>query len=253
MAAICPSGWCPSSRTSSSSRRRRRRQDGHSHAGRSDHPGAWQRHAQGEVPAPHPHRRGYLVPAVQRAGQRLRSRRRHDAGRAPRQQVGDQRPEGLDDERASRRLRSAAGAHQHGRAQAHRASPIFIIDMHQPGVEVVPLQADERARLVQSGVHHRCRDRAGIHGGEGRRRLEDRDDDADARAPRRRRHAALCASRKARPGTHLRGGGQGDRHRSRALQVVPAAHGPGRSAHRARQGNRPQYRSGRAPGDRQGC
>ena len=68
--------------------------------------------AEGEVPAPQPDRRGHLVPVVQRARQRVGPRRRHDAGRVQGQPLGDQRPEGLDHQRASCRLGVVAGAHR---------------------------------------------------------------------------------------------------------------------------------------------
>ena len=46
----------------------------------------------------------------------------------------------------------------------HQGLSYFIIDMHQPGVEVHPLRADERPRHLQSGVLHRRRGAAGTSG-----------------------------------------------------------------------------------------
>ena len=52
-------------------------------------------------------------------------------------------------------------------------------------------------------------------------------------------------------GPDLRRGAGRDRHRQRALQVVPAARRPRRPGARARQGDRRDRRPGGAPGDRQ--
>ena len=92
-----------------------------------------------EIPAPQPDRRGHLVPVVQRARQRLRPRRRDDAGGVQGQPLGDQRPEGLDHQRASCRLGSAAGAHRLN-VPKHQGLSYFVLDIHQPGVEVRPLR-----------------------------------------------------------------------------------------------------------------
>ena len=171
-------------------RRGRRRQDRHPPARGGDAAGARQRHAEGEIPAPQPDRRGHLVPVVQRAGLRVRPRRRHDAGRVQGQPLGDQRAEGVDDERASCRLGPAAGAHRLGRAEASGA--VVFRARHPPaGRRGAPAAADERACVVQPGVLHRCRGAAGDAGLGGRPRLGGGDDDADARAARRGRHAHL--------------------------------------------------------------
>ncbi len=86
-----------------------------------------------------PHRRGDVVPAVQRARQRLRPRRADDAGRARRRRVGRQRSEGVEHERAPRRPRHAPRPHRLGRAQAPGLT-YFALPMHQAGVEVRPLR-----------------------------------------------------------------------------------------------------------------
>ena len=160
-----PAGWTGASGRGGirAHRRGRRRQDGHSNAGGGDDPGARHRSAEREVPATHSHRRGHLVPAVQRAGQRLRSGRRHDAGRTPGQQMGDQRAEGLDHERAPRGLRIAAGAHECGPAQA--SGPFLLHPRYAAaGRGSCAAAPDERPRVVQPGVLHRRRGRARVPG-----------------------------------------------------------------------------------------
>ena len=111
------------------------------------------------------HRRGHVVPAVQRARQRLRPRRADDAGRARRRRVGRQRPEAVEHERPPRRPRHAPGPHRLGRAQAPRHQLLRAADApaRRRGPPAAP---DERPRLVQRGVPHR---RPGA-GGEPRRR-----------------------------------------------------------------------------------
>ena len=69
------------------------------------------------------HRRGDLVPAVQRARRRERPRVARDPGRARRRRVGRQRPEGVEHARAHGRPRDARRPHRPRRAQAPRASP----------------------------------------------------------------------------------------------------------------------------------
>ena len=137
-------------------RRGRRRQGRHPPAGRGDAAGARHAGAEREVPAPQPDRRGHLVPVVQRARQRIGPRRRDDPGRVQGQPLGDQRPEGLDHQRASRRLGLAAGAHRLERAQAPGA--VLFHHRHAPaGRRGASAAADERPRLVQPGVLHRRR------------------------------------------------------------------------------------------------
>ena len=80
--------------------------------------------AEGKVPAPQPDRRGHLVPVVQRAGQRIGPRGRHDAGGVQGQSLGDQRAEGVDHQRASCRLGTVAGAHRCRTCRSIRACRI---------------------------------------------------------------------------------------------------------------------------------
>ena len=169
-------------------RRGRRRHRRHPPPGRRDHPRARHGCAEGEVPAPQPDRRGHLVPAVQRAGQRLGRRRRGHPRRVQGQPLGDQRPEGMDHHRAPCRLGAAAGAHRLGRAEAPGA--VLFRHRHAPARRRgAAAAADERPRLVQPGLHHRCRGAARESGRRGRRRLGGDDHDPDARAARRRRIA----------------------------------------------------------------
>ena len=75
-----------------------------------------------------PRRRG-VVPAVLRAGRRLGPRGGADARAARgRRHVGAQRPEGVDDQRAVRRLRPAAGAHRPRAAQAQGPDDVHPAD-----------------------------------------------------------------------------------------------------------------------------
>ena len=101
-----------------------------------------------------PHRRGDVVPAVQRARRRLGPGRAHDPRRARRRRVGRHRAEGLDDERAPRRLRDVAGPHRLGRPQAPRPHLLRAADApaRHRGPTAPP---DERPRVVQRGLPRR--------------------------------------------------------------------------------------------------
>ena len=168
-----------------------------------------QRSPEGEVPAPQPDRRRQLVPAVQRAGQRLRPRRRHDPGRAQGQPLGVNGQKvwttsahhadwGLLLARTDWNVPEAPGA-------------VLLRARHAPaGRRGAAAAADERPRLVQPGVLHRRRGPARAPGRRARRRLGGGDHDADARAPRRRRHRrvgrARTPSRRARAASTTRSG-----------------------------------------------
>ena len=89
--------------------------------GRADRHRVGERGRQAAVPPRHRHQRGDLVPALQRAGRRVRRRRARHAGRARRRRVGGERTEGLDLAGAPRPLRDAAGAHRSRPAEAPRA------------------------------------------------------------------------------------------------------------------------------------
>ena len=140
-------GADPGGRRRSSGRRRHR-------AGRADDPRPRIARAEGSAAAPHRHRRGHVVPAVQRAGQRIRPRRAHHPGRPRRRRVGRQRPEGVEHQRPPRRARPAAGSHELGRDQARRHHVLRDPDAAagRRGATAAP---DERPRLVQRGVLQR--------------------------------------------------------------------------------------------------
>ena len=101
--------------------RRRARDLRHHRRGdaRADADRARLRGAEAAPPRPDAHRRRGLVPALLRAGRRLGPRRRPDARQAAGGRlVAALGPEGLDDERAARRVRPPARPHQPRRAQA---------------------------------------------------------------------------------------------------------------------------------------
>ncbi len=102
---------------------------------------------------PDPHRRAHVVSALQRARQRVRSRRPHDEGRARRRRVGDQRPEGVEHLRPSRRVRHAPGPHRLGCAEAQGHQ--LLRAAHAPArCRGATAAADESSRVVQRGVPH---------------------------------------------------------------------------------------------------
>ena len=90
------------------------------HARRPDDPAVGHRGAEAAVHPRHPEGRDRVVPGVQRARRRLGPGQPQDAGRARRRRVGHQRPEGVDDPGALRRLHLPAGPHRPRRAQARR-------------------------------------------------------------------------------------------------------------------------------------
>ncbi len=123
--------------------------------GRPDAPRA--RHRGAEATA-HPgvaaRRRG-LVPAVQRAGRRLRPRRPHDARRPRRRRVDRRRPEGLEQLRPHRRLGHPAHPHRLGRPEAprHHLLPRRHDDSRGRGASAAP---DHRGRALQRDVPRRA-------------------------------------------------------------------------------------------------
>ena len=90
--------------------------------GRADADPVRQRRAEAALPAAHPQRRGDLVPGLLRARRGLRSRIAEDARRAGRRRVHRQRPEGVDLERADRRLDVLPRAHRSVRHPSTAAS-----------------------------------------------------------------------------------------------------------------------------------
>ena len=174
-----------------------------------------------------------VVPAVQRARRRQRPRRRvATSGRAHRRRLDPQRPEGLDELRAVRRLGPVPRPHQPRRAQAAGHLRLRSSTCASPGVEVRPAAPDHRRGRVQRGVlRRRVRPRRPADR-PGRRGLARRQLDADPRAgrqpaPARDPHPAARGAAAAR----ARGAGAFDDPRLRAAAragrrrgaAVPAA------------------------------
>ena len=90
---------------------------------RPDGRGVGERGAEAALPAPAVHRRRDLVPAVQRAGRRLRLRRPVVDGRARRRRVDRQRAEGVDDAGAPVALGAAGRPHRPRGRRSTPASP----------------------------------------------------------------------------------------------------------------------------------
>ena len=94
-------------------------------------------------------RRGGLVPALLRAGRRLRPRGPAHARRARRRRLGHQRPEDLDLGRALLRLRHPGHAHRPQRAQAQGAD--LLLPRHEVARHRDPAdQADLRRRRTST-------------------------------------------------------------------------------------------------------
>ena len=112
-------------------------------------------------------------------------------------------------------------------APKHEGLSYFVIDVKQPGRRRAAAQADERPRVVQPGVLHRREGPAGEPGRPRRRGMEGRDDDARARAPRRRRAGATPSKRGSRQGTNLRRGARrnrkGESSPTDGIRSAPAA------------------------------
>ena len=106
------------------------------------------------VPPGHVPRRHRRLPAVQRAGRRLRPGRPADPGRARRRRVADHRAEGVDVGRAVQRHRRDHLPHRSRPAEAPR--PHRLRRGHagagRRGAAAAP---DDRRRLVQRGLLHR--------------------------------------------------------------------------------------------------
>ena len=106
-------GVLPGRRAHRHRQRRVRHPDGRQH-----HPAVGDRGAEAALPAPHPLRRGPVVPGLLRAQRRVRSRQPGLPRRARRRRVGHQRPEDLDVGRPSGQLDLRAGPHRPRRAEA---------------------------------------------------------------------------------------------------------------------------------------
>ena len=92
------------------------------------------------LPAPAVPGRHRRLPAVLRAGRRLRPRRHPDQGRARRRRVDHQRPEGLDVGRAVLSDIGEIITRTSPDKPKHKGLTMFVVDMHAPGVEVRPLR-----------------------------------------------------------------------------------------------------------------
>ena len=116
----------------------------------------------------------------------------------------------------------------------HKGLVYFIIDMHQPGVEVVPLrQMNGHASFNQVFLTD-AEVAPEFMVSPGRRRVADCDDHVDARAPGCGRPAPAGAT-DGSARTDLPRGSGGNRGRAGALQMVSAARRPRRSCDRTRQ------------------
>ena len=119
----------------------------------------------------HAPRRRAVVPAVQRAGRRVRPRRDQHPGRARRRRVGRQRPEGVDVGRARQPSWGILPRpHRSGRAEAPRHH--VLPGRHAtPGIDVRPLAPDDRRTPLQRGVPRRGAHPGGQRARRGQRRL----------------------------------------------------------------------------------
>ena len=110
--------------------------------------------AQGAVRPPPAARRREDVPALLRAGRRVRPRRAADPRRARRRRVGRQRPEGVDVGRQGGRVRHARRPHELGRPEAPRHLVLLVPDAparrRRP-----PDPPDHRREPLQRGVPRR--------------------------------------------------------------------------------------------------
>ena len=148
---------------------------------RADRDGVRQRGAQAALSAEARLRRTYLVPAVLRAGRRLRRRGPSHPRGKERRQLGHQRPEDLDLRRALFRLRPVDHAHRSQCAQAQGADD--VLPRHEEQGRRGPAdQAGQRHAGVQRGLFHRRGDPGQPAARRGRRRLERLADHADERA-----------------------------------------------------------------------
>ena len=98
------------------------------------------------VPAPHPHRRAHVVPAVQRAGQRLGPRRAHHPGRPRRRRVDRQRAEGVEHRRPPRRTTACCSPAPTGTSPSTRASATSCCRHEAARHRGAPAETDERPR-----------------------------------------------------------------------------------------------------------
>ena len=199
------------------------------------------------------HRRGHVVPAVQRAGQRLRPGRAHHPGGARRRRVGRQRPEGVEHRAPTTPTYGMLLARTDWDVPKHRGITYFVLPMHQPGVEVRPLRQMNGHAIVQRGVPHRRprsrRDHVVGEVGDGWRVALTTLAHERRLRPRHRRRAAR--RRRRWPAGSREADAEADEYFEH-LRVVPAARRPRRPRHRAQarahgRGRRPARAPARSP------
>ncbi len=137
-----------------------------------------------------------VVPALLRAGGRLRRGRHPHQGRARRRRLGDQRPEGLDLGRALQRLRHHRSRAPTPMCPKHAGLTMFFLSMKTPGVEVRPIKQMSGGASFNEVFFTDVRLPDSQRAGQGGRGLEGGPHHADERAaggrpalgrPRRRR------------------------------------------------------------------
>ena len=115
-------------------------QPGRRRPGWPGHPALGHRRAEAALPAPDRPLRGDLVPALLRAGRRLRPRRAGHPGRARRRHLGGQRAEGVDEPRRHRRLTASSWPAPTPTVPKHTGITAFLVPMDCPGVTVRPVR-----------------------------------------------------------------------------------------------------------------
>ncbi len=155
--------------------------------------------AAGPLPPAAVHRRGDLVPAVLRAGRRVRPGRAGHPGHSGRRRVARQRPEGVDDPGPHLPLRAPGGPHRSRPPQAPRPDLLHLRHGGRRRRRAPPAPAHRRRR-VQRGVPERRPPVRRPPPRRGGRRLAGVDDDADERAGGDRRWTVQAGERRNRPG-----------------------------------------------------
>ena len=208
------------------------------------------RRAEEALRAGGPARRRGLVPALLRAGRRLRSGRAAHARRARRRRLGDQRPEDLDLGRALGRLGDPGRAQrpQDGQAQGpHLLLPLHEVAGHRDPAD----QADLGRVALQRGLLHRRAHPRHPAPRRGRRGLGRGHHHADERAPHlgRPARARLRGDLRPRP-RHAARGRPRDRQRGGARAARRSLReDAGRAAHALPHHDRALARGDAGPGE----
>ena len=160
------------------------------------------RRAEAALPPRHRHRQAGVVPAVQRARRRLRPRRAQHAAPSSTATSGSSTGRRCGPRAAHWSPTSACcSPAPTPTSPKHQGITYFVVDMHQPGVEVRPLREMTGPRDVQRGVpHRRPRPRRRRHRRR-EQRLGGRQHHADVRAQRARRRRRRRQRRPRCPGT----------------------------------------------------